>query len=251
LLYLAGIRKVGQPFARYTIPLVPFFAVSAAVFLDLIISRLRVSPFYKRALITLAIAVLIFNPGIKSIYADYLLSKPDIRDLAGDWIYENIPAGSTIAIDNSQYAPHLYSTREQIRHRLSLINPDIKGAVVKRKRLELLLDLKDYPSHSYRLYYFSLEPAEFQLHMPAISYTKESLLKNNIEYIITNDFSMRRYAEFYNGIKNILVPVKRFYPFKQEGQSYSKYEYSYMPLDENLFKLANNGTGMTIYRLKR
>jgi len=250
-IYLFCIRKIGgQVFARYSIPLLPFFAISTSIFLTKIFSILKIKSLYKKVLFVSLVAISIYNPCLKSIYADYLLSKPDIRDLARDWIYANIPTGSSIVVTNSQYAPLLYPTKAQLKEKFILINNDDRGADLKRKRLEFLLNFEIYPINYYRLYYFGSSPAEFIMHTPILAYVKDNIFKNKIEYIITDEISEQNNGDFFLNLKNNLLLVKAFSPFKGGFRKYSPIPYSYMPLDDSLFYLSNNGIGIKIYKVK-
>lgn len=252
-LYLFGMRRFGQPFARYTIPVLPFFAISAGIFLDAILHGLKIHKGYKRIIACCVIVIAFFMTGIKSIYSDYLLSKPDIRALAREWIYNNIPDGVGIAIDNPQYAPFLYPTKEQLEDKLALITNDTKGGHIKRKRIELLIKSKQYAQHEYRVYYLTNLGASvgFIMHTPTIPFDKKVLDDNNIDYIITNDISQSLNGQFYNSIKSSLLLLKRLSPLKNEQLGYSPYSYSYLPIDNTLFNLRNNGVGLRIYKVIR
>jgi len=251
VLYLVAMRRVGQPFARYSVPLLPFFAISAGIFLDFMISKLNINILRKKVLLYCIVALVIFIPSAQSIYAGYLLGKPDTRDFARDWVYKNISTGSRIAIDNSQYAPLLYPTKKQLEDKINLIAQDFKSSYAKHKRLELLAKLEKYPPNNYTLFYFGESPAEFIMHTPVISRSENRVLDNDIEYIITNDDSEKNNAQFYASMRERLILLVRFDPFRARGLSYSKYPYSYMPVDYTLFNLCNNGIGVNIYKVKK
>ncbi|MEI8349157.1 MAG: glycosyltransferase family 39 protein [Candidatus Omnitrophota bacterium] len=250
IIYLIGIRKVGQPFARYSMPLVPFFVIAAALFLEVIYDKIKLNQFYKKILLSCLIVVMLLMPLAKSFYADYLFSKPDIRNLAKEWIYKNIPYGSGIAVDNPQYAPFLYATKAQLQNKINFIKDNDKGTEAKRKRLQLLLNLKTYPIENYRVYYFGTTPAEFSMHTPVVTYSKEDIFSNGIEYIITNDFSEQENKTFYENIRKDIILIHEFNALKDKKLDYSKYPYSYLPIDDTLFNLRYNGINIKIYKVK-
>ena len=251
ILYLVGIRNVGQPFGRYVMPLIPFFAISAAIFLDDIISKLKVALFWKKTVLYSSVVLILFMPCVKIVYMDYVLSTPDVRDLANKWVEDNIPFGKSIAIDNSQYAPHLNPTEEQLRLKTSFIEEGKVGSDAKKKRIELLMELRKDDKKGYELYYFGDAPSTFVMHTPVISYTKKSVLDNNVEYIITNDMAEKSNASFYNRMRGNLTLIKRFKTLRGKTEGYSVYPYSFIPIDDTIFDLKHNGIGINIYKVSR
>jgi hypothetical protein len=98
--YLAIIGTWGSRFERYAVPLLPFVCLLAAVGLAALTRRRgrRVVP------ILAAAAVLIASPVLaRVLYYEMLLRRPDSREVAGQWIESNIPAGSSVAME--RYSP--------------------------------------------------------------------------------------------------------------------------------------------------
>lgn len=100
--------------ARYLLPLTPFLVLLGAVFLDALLAKISVlsnkedSPSPLRALgsrgLHWAVIVLVLFPSVvKVVKLDYLLTQKDTRTLAKEWIYENLPRGSTLALES--YGP--------------------------------------------------------------------------------------------------------------------------------------------------
>jgi 4-amino-4-deoxy-L-arabinose transferase-like glycosyltransferase len=101
---------------RYLLPMTPFFILAAAYFSDFLLSRLesslsRLKPKFaflaqKQGILKGIVVILfILSPAISIIKFDYLLTQPDTRTLARDWIEGHIPEGTKIAIE--QYCPPL------------------------------------------------------------------------------------------------------------------------------------------------
>jgi hypothetical protein len=89
---------------RYVLPLVPLFAVAAAGLVSDLTAR-------SRSLAALAI-VLLAGPTLwRSIQYDRVASRADTRVLAADWIAENVPAQSRIAMCEGYGAPVLHGHR--------------------------------------------------------------------------------------------------------------------------------------------
>lgn len=249
--YFLSLAKIGQWFSRYSLPVTPFFAISAGIFLyDMLTDKTSKFKF-KKQIIYLCVIMVVASPLIRSVYADYLLSKPDIRDLAEDWVHKNIRQGSKIAIDNPQHSPHLFPTMGQLKEKTGYL-ADVKGKHLRKKRIEMMMNLKNYPDENYELYYLGTLLAEFSLHTPAVPHDRKSIFDNDIEYIIASDLNIERYGDFYDSLKSDLILLKDFSPFREKDKAhYSSHPYSYMPIDDTLFDLSNNGIGIKIYKVKR
>lgn len=248
-LYFLILAKAGQPFSRYILPVVPFFAVGAGIFYYDSIAGLIAKIKFQKILSCAVIGLIIIYPLASSVYLDYLLSKPDIRDLAEDWVYKNIPLGSKIAVDNPQYAPHLFPTKEQLRQKAEYL-PEGKGKNIKKRRLEMLDGLKGYPAQNYEIYYLGESAAEFSMHTPVIPHSRKDILGNDIKYIIASDFDIRDNKEFYKNLRKECVVVKEFSPFRSGNKVfYSNYPYSHTPVDNTLFTMSNNGVGIKIFKI--
>lgn len=87
-------------FARYALMTLPFFVLSASVFLDEVANRLK-TRVARRVFLTIAVTILVFQPFLRIIKFDYLLTRPDTRPEAKEWIEENILAGSKILVEST------------------------------------------------------------------------------------------------------------------------------------------------------
>lgn len=96
LAFMISISLSHLHWARWIIPLLPFFTLAAGYALQQITSRLFSQP--KRYLACLALAGLAVSilPIYNSVLLDIRASKPGTRILATQWIEKNLPAGSTI-----------------------------------------------------------------------------------------------------------------------------------------------------------
>jgi 4-amino-4-deoxy-L-arabinose transferase-like glycosyltransferase len=107
--YFLIIGTWSSRFERYTLPLLPFLALGAAVALVALVRRL-VPPrgrAERRAFggAALAVAVvLLLTPELARVARFHvLLGRPDTRQLAGDWIERTLPAGARIVME--PYSP--------------------------------------------------------------------------------------------------------------------------------------------------
>ena len=121
--------------ARYLLPLTPFFCLIAALFLDVILSKIKAflerydsaSMFHKRMnKILIFSAVMIFLiPNVLIIMRfNSLLTQEDTRTVAKKWINDNLSRGSSLALES--YGPPL--SREDYslirRHTLGNVHLD-------------------------------------------------------------------------------------------------------------------------------
>ncbi len=103
LSYYLVLWQKGQPYGRYILPLVPgvvFFAVLAAR------KAWGSRPFLKVGVLILIFFAVSLNL-YKSIRFNQIMSVPDVRTQAANWIRDNIPAGIRIALDGTFFTPRL------------------------------------------------------------------------------------------------------------------------------------------------
>ncbi|MBI4137302.1 glycosyltransferase family 39 protein [Candidatus Roizmanbacteria bacterium] len=140
LIHFTLIGKSAVKFMRYMLPLYPFFAVLAGYGLY----RIRSSSFGKYVTIPALILTVVWTLLFMSIY-----TRPHTRIQASEWIYEQIPAGSTIAVEHwddqlplplsKNNWPSMYDTYQfEI---LELYNPDTDA---KWQKIEDQLARADY-----------------------------------------------------------------------------------------------------------
>jgi hypothetical protein len=121
--------------ARYLLPLIPFFCLIAALFLDVILSKLKAllggydstSMFHEgmnKILICSVVIVLLIPNALKITRFNYLLTQEDTRTVAKKWINTNLQRDSSIALES--YGPPL--SREDYslirRHTLGNVHLD-------------------------------------------------------------------------------------------------------------------------------
>jgi 4-amino-4-deoxy-L-arabinose transferase-like glycosyltransferase len=98
-LYL-GSRRAN--YIRNLLPLLPFLAIACAIGLT------SVAAWFARTRARTVIAGLVIAAGLAwsaqhVIRIDRVLSRPDSRDLAADWIAANLPAGSKVAVEREHW----------------------------------------------------------------------------------------------------------------------------------------------------
>lgn len=89
----------GQNFARYALPLLPFLAlVGARALVDFIRKSIR-QPALQGAAAVVSVVVVLSPSAMNVVRFDYLLTQKDTRAVAKQWINDNIPPGSLIAVE--------------------------------------------------------------------------------------------------------------------------------------------------------
>jgi dolichyl-phosphate-mannose-protein mannosyltransferase len=104
IVFYVMIGPVHWVVPRYVLPLVPLFVVAAAQLAFDLTSRSR--PLRACAIVLLAAPTL-----WRSIQYDRVASRPDTRVLAADWIADNVPARSRIAMCEGYGMPVLHGKR--------------------------------------------------------------------------------------------------------------------------------------------
>ena len=110
--YIVLVYK-SQHFSRYVLPLVPFLAIGASYLIFEYLYGLFKFPLVRKLIIFISICWLI-PTGAKSIKADMLFSSEDTRVVAADWIKENLPRGTKIACDSTNFRPAIRQPYSQL-----------------------------------------------------------------------------------------------------------------------------------------
>jgi len=100
LIYFLAIGLGRLRWARWIIPVIPFMAIFAGMFLQKIIDALPKANFLQRNkdfLLAIIAILLTINLTYKIICHDYLISHKDTRTYCKEWVENNIPGGSKIA----------------------------------------------------------------------------------------------------------------------------------------------------------
>lgn len=94
--------------ARYILLTLPVLLTCAAGLIWLLAERLRPRP-ASRLLVAAALVVALAQPAWASVVHDWLLTQEDTRTIAKQWIEENIPEGTRIALELLPWSPQLAS----------------------------------------------------------------------------------------------------------------------------------------------
>ncbi|MFA5158949.1 MAG: phospholipid carrier-dependent glycosyltransferase [Candidatus Omnitrophota bacterium] len=177
--YYLVLCRFGQPYDRYVLPLVPCMVILAAEILD----WLKIK---SRLLFWVLIPFVILPSLIKTVHWDWLMSAPDVRTVAKNWVEANIAAGSRLALDGGFYMPRLAFSSQQLEEKKSRALSGFQSEA-KMRRLDALLAKSYQPS--YELYFLSedLKDAGFLFSEPRVSFDLKALKQKGIQYILVVD----------------------------------------------------------------
>jgi len=205
-----------QSYARYGILLVP----SAIFFTTFLLNQIyqKVNRFFLVLIITLCI-------GGASLYQDILLgsvlSRVDTRNMAREWITENLPQGSRIFVDVDRFFPKLPFCKDELYEALAQVDPES----AKAKRLRTLIGVQQ-GERCFHLYtkgkaaggsghQFSLAPKRIPMDM-------KKFKEHKIKYVgITHMHSAYPPQEFMNQLKDKSTLIARFSPYWDDDVHYS------------------------------
>jgi len=174
--YYAVLCRFGQPYDRYVLPLIPFMVILAAEVLVGLKTR-------SRLLFWVLIPFMMMPSVIKTVHWDRLMTRPDVRTLAKEWIETNVPAGSRLALDWLFFMPRLAFSPQQLEEKrsMALSGAQPEGRV---RRLDAMLSKPHQPF--YELYFLSNNPEAtgFLLAEPKIPYDFEVLKQKGIQYVL-------------------------------------------------------------------
>ena len=178
LIYYFVLWKKGQPYGRYILPLVPFLiilAIEAALAMSKKNIILRMTAF----------SLLIYAVGwniAKDIRFNWIMAQPDVRAEASQWIEENIPSGSKIALDGTSFTPQLSFSCEQLQGKL---NGNQNQDSTQFKRIQARLRVcNERPSFNLFFLTDRLGSNPFLFTSPEILFNSEKLIKKQIRYVV-------------------------------------------------------------------
>lgn len=249
LVYYFVIYRWGQPYDRYALPLIPPLCVLTALFLVDLKDRWR--PYGKK--IFLAVIILCLLPSaLKILCWNKIMAGKDIRTEAKEWIEENIPAGSRLALDRDFYMPRLSFTRGQLEEKLRLARESGKSAA-KIRRLEALL--AQTGRSAYELYFMNWDygSPRYSFAEPQIPYDVDVFKKEKIDYVLVLDGQQPAGSTFVQDLERNSELVVAFTPYHNDNRVRL---YDAQPLTGGPFRWADicarrkNGYPMTVYRLR-
>jgi hypothetical protein len=251
--YLVNVN-FSQPHARYVLPLIPFLLILAAWFLESTLFKEGMPTLKAKILITAVSMMVVLPTGIKSVYSDYLFSKKDTRTLAKEWIEDNIPYGSRIAIDHSFFSPRINPGREQLEEKLNYVLQNQLGTA-KENKIRMLMKLNEVRPN-YSLYFLNDDKGSskaFLFSQPFLPFRFNELLDNGVQYVIvSNEKLSGSNAQFYSELKRKGKVVAGFTPYRDKTRSFPVENVTRTagPLkSKEVYARERNGEIITIYSI--
>jgi hypothetical protein len=104
VIYYVMVSRFIVRFERNLVPILPFLALAGGWLLDVgaewLSQRFRKGRLLSHGLVASATILLIALPLAAGVSFDRILSQADYREKAGQWVMDNIPKGSKIAIEH-------------------------------------------------------------------------------------------------------------------------------------------------------
>ncbi len=228
LAYFLYIGSWQTTFPRYYYPLIIPFVIFIVIAFEFLIEKFPFLQWNTWSRILLA-ALILALPVSQVLQTEYYYTRPSTRLIAKEWIENNLPANSKIAMEN--YGPHIRPGKEEYERRLAKLEARGKPALKVRYLLENYDD--SIPGFDWE-YIWKKKPKD------PVRY----LIENGFDYAIINE---RNYRAAYHKDSVILHPETTSY-----YQRYYDYLWSnFKPIKE--FIPASKyalGSRITIFKLK-
>jgi hypothetical protein len=186
--YSLVIGSWSSRFERYTLPLLPFLTLLAALSLVALAAWLReraarrsegFAATWRPGLgLALAVAVLVGPEAVRVLHWHRLLARPDTRAVAGEWIEREIPAGARIAIE--PYSPGIRLSRAMVLAERERLGSSVADTIT-RHRYDRFLARQASPTERG---YWLLRLDRYDL---------GRLLGEKVEYVVLSGFTYQRY----------------------------------------------------------
>jgi hypothetical protein len=190
--YLIPVGYSARTTWRDMLPMLPLLSISAAYALNLMIDAVLVKrlnrPELKIWATAVAVTLLLIIPVANIVQYKYLMRQQDTRDIAREWIHDNIPPQSKIAVES--YGPGIVD--EGHRQRVSAHIAQL-GQVEQRDRLRA-------PTYRVYLLDWDLRVAQDELEPDKLV---PYLLRHEIQYVVV---SSGFYGRFYNEAVDLHYP---------------------------------------------
>jgi hypothetical protein len=204
--YYAVLCRFGQPYDRYVLPLIPFMLAMAAALLAGIQER-------SKLLFWVLIPFMVLPSLLKTVHWDRLMSRPDVRTVAKDWVETRIRSGSRLALDWGFYMPRLSFTKAQLEEKRRAASQGFHSGA-KIRRLDALL--ADPQEPSYELYFLSDAPESqgFLFGDPRVPYDLDLLKQKGVEYVFLIEALRPEDDPFFRALRLNADRVMTFSPYR-------------------------------------
>ncbi|MCK4852282.1 MAG: hypothetical protein KAS86_04125, partial [Candidatus Omnitrophica bacterium] len=255
MFYLMLVFK-SQPFSRYVLPLVPFFAIGAAYLIFGFLSE-RAKPRGLRNALAVAAVLLLLPTLVKSVKADILFSSRDTRAAAADWIKEGLPPGTKIACDSTTFRPALRQPYSQLEEKKAFLESQPALADLKSRKLVLMMKAAENRDKGYPVFFLFEDPeaqGQFLDTVPALPYDIFALREQGIGYVVINgQITDRAKQRFLAELGAAGEKVRDFSPYADGvfRQSRDRTATTCIPvMSRELFSRKSTGPSLRVYRIK-
>ena len=204
--YYIVLCRFGQPYDRYVLPLIPFMLILAAEVLAKIKRK-------SRLLFWILIPFVVLPSIIKTVHWDRLMSEPDVRTIAKEWVEANIPSGSRLALEEGFYMPRLAFSSGQLVEKKSRTQSGFQSEA-KMRRLDALLSKPYEPSYELNFLSNDLEKPAFLFAEPLASFDVEALKQKGIQYVLLIDELHSADDAFFQALQANADRVMTFSPYR-------------------------------------
>ena len=186
VLYLGlGLARSHSQFPRHVLPLIPVWIIfviagTFSVYAKLAKNKTMVSRVLVKGF-TVVVGLSVIAMLAQSITFSWVVSRKDTRTMAKEWIEENIPAESNIAVEFYHYCPQFEDRRGQIK---ANVHQSARGGREDWKKQKASEVLKTFePNSDYRVVYlYSLEGT-----------LKERIENSGADYLVLSSENFGRY----------------------------------------------------------
>lgn len=244
-----------QPFSRYVLPLIPFLSIGLGfLFYDYIYPKLKSRP---GRFIIIALSIITLVPtSVKSLKADILFTEKDTRIKAAEWIKDNLPARTKIALDHTFFTPPLKQTIEQLKEKECILEKQPELKELKSRKLDLQIRSMGNDK-GYEIYYLvegRENMGQFLKFWPVIKIDTEILKKCAIQYVVINNMTLSEEMRgFQNKIAKMYESIAQFSPYQEEvfRRSYDEVETTCIPIgSKEIFSRKCTGPYIIIYKTR-
>ena len=258
--YYYIITRSSQMAERYVFPVLPIVLLFAAYAVKILIDKTRGSR--AKMLFGTSLCLVLLLPSLTKIYySDRLFAAEDTRTQSYNWIMENIPDSTVIALDaTGPLSPILPQDRMLIKKSMEEFdNPkfDVPQGALNYK-VRLILENPYYPEKVFYIYYLRREPSEdrFLTTYPEVFLDIDDIKDKDIEYVVVNSLVRNNTGKKFLPIlgQNAHI-IKEFSPYKEGVTRTSPVESSVVPgipfSYEELSERVRPGPIIRIYKLKK
>ena len=222
VIFYIMIGKINYKTMRQFVPMLPFFILSAGIFIDAMLVKLRGRDIWQKVIFVALILAIIIPESAKALRWSAVMSQPDPRTRAKVWVEEHVADGTHIALE--KFGPPLLEYTD--------VNKELKlrSGIYKR---------------SYRKYDSQIRAFfGYKNHSVKTNELQQYLIDNEIKYVIIDSFTK---DSFYlkvseNRFPKLTAERQAFYDWLDKDNSR---EAEFLPTS----RWANVFPEITIYKL--